>query len=114
MMYGIIPADQMPHPACLVDYGDGGVMAAMFHYASEECDPAEIAAYNGYDVSFGEMSEDDPLYPEYANGGNVMDRWRPIPPDGWIFGGVVDSEDGPTAVFLKELADYQDVEEAAE
>lgn len=111
MIYGVIKSDDMPHPACLVEYGngEGGIMAAMFHYASENCDITEIAAENGYDVMFAEMPGDDPLFRGYAeDGDSVVGKWRPAPPEGWVLGGVTDSEDGPVAIFLKAFADVQD------
>lgn len=112
MIYGILTPDAMPHPAALIDYGEGGIMAAMFHYASEGCSTTEIAAENGYDIQFLELPEDDPLWKEHEEGNGVVNKWRPDPPEGWVLGGVVDSEDGPVAIFLKALEAQNDEQEA--
>lgn len=103
MIYGTIKADDMPHPACLVEYGEGGVMAAMFHYASEECDISEIAAEQGYAIEWTELSDGDPLWSDEA----VLSKWRPTPPEGWVFGGVSTTDDGPVAIFLRAFAEDQ-------
>lgn len=109
MIYGTIPSSDMPHPACLVEYDGGGVGAAMFHFCGDEDDLAEVAAANGYDLETLELPEDDPLFVDET----VLAKWRPAPREGWTFGGVSMSEDGPVAIFLKAFADAQDDEQEA-
>ncbi|KWT70717.1 hypothetical protein APY04_0778 [Hyphomicrobium sulfonivorans] len=103
----MIKANEMPAPDTLVDYGVGGVMCAMLHYVETDTPFVGIIREHGYEAkfeTFGDAEpEDHPLFTEFENGENIVDRWRPEPPAGWQLGGVYDTEDGPCALFIRQI-----------
>jgi len=95
-----IKPEDMPAPETLVSYANGSVMAAMFHYAAEGDDLREISRENGLACLIAPLL-DAGLMQRYEGGENILSKWRPDPPAGWMFGGVYDTEDGPCAIFLR-------------
>ena len=104
-MSRIIRNEDMPDPDTLVMYGCGMCGAAMFHYCCNEddgTDPEDIARENGFDIQFHRLPDDHPLMPDYEEGASdVVERWEPDVPEGWTLGGKHDTEDGPTAFYIK-------------
>lgn len=103
----MIKPNEMPKPEALIEYPGGMVGAAMFHFTPGECSGdlyCAIAAEHGFQIEGVHMSEDHPLYPEYAEGsGEVVGKWEPNVPAGWQLGGKHDTDDGPYAYFLRPL-----------
>jgi hypothetical protein len=99
-----------PPPDAIVRYADGSFGPLMFHYLSEGCKTKDVAAENGFDIQWVEMEdvlpEDDPLYIDYFEKGasDVVRRWVPPTIDGWRLVGLFDTEDGPTAIYIKPRA----------
>jgi hypothetical protein len=103
-----IPHTVMPAPDTLVEYFNGEVAAAMFHYGGD--DVAGVAASCGFEVSpFVRLSNDPDardLDQAYADGAtDVLARWHPRPPAGWSLGFKGDTEDGPVACFIRRKPD---------
>lgn len=103
----MLKREDMPAPETLIDYGEGGVEAAMFFYAPDDADLCEIADHNGFDVKIVELA-DDPgptaadLLDEYSDGApDVVQRWNPPMPDGWTLGAKFDGDDGPLALIIR-------------
>jgi hypothetical protein len=99
---------EMPAPDCSVLYSEGMWGPAMFHYASEGCNPRDVARDHGFDICFvtlqSERDDDDPLSQLYADGKlkEVLTAWLPkVPGPEWKLAGQSDSEDGPVATFLR-------------
>ena len=106
-----IKNDDMPKPDTRVRYADNMFGPAMFHYLPEYADPTETAKEHGFDILFVRMAdqldENHPLFRLYFDQGqcaSVFAAWRPIAPDGWKISGCYDTEDGPTAIFLRPVA----------
>jgi hypothetical protein len=110
-MTTIIKPEDMPAPETLVDYDDGGLMAAMFHYAEAEADLSGVANENGFHCLVCALLDPD-LMKLYEAGENVLTKWRPEPPMGWILGGVYDTDEGPYALFLRSTDGDAEVEAA--
>jgi hypothetical protein len=97
----------IPPPDAVVRYADGSFGPLMFHYMSEGCKTKDVANENGFDIQWVEMAdvlpEDDPLYVDYFEKGasDVVRRWVPPTIDGWKIAGLFDTEDGPTAIYLR-------------
>jgi hypothetical protein len=102
-MVMLSPAE-LPAPETLIDYGDGAVGAAMFHYTSEGDDMVAIAHDNGFDIAFLSLEDDgdsEALYERSLEGANVLAEWYPTVPPDWFLGGKWEADDGPIAVFLR-------------
>lgn len=106
----LTPKD-MPAPDALIQYDDGTICAAMFHFMASETPFGPIADEHGFEVRYlslaDDVGEEHPVWTDYYEGGNRwMKEWHPTPPDeGWAFGGVADGEEGPCAIFLRVLQD---------
>lgn len=101
-----IHPDEMPAPDALINYSEGVVAAAMFHYAPSEKGREvyeDIAREHGFEITGAVMRETHPLYEKYAEGENVLPQWDPEVPHGWQFAGKHDTEDGPYAVFIRPI-----------
>lgn len=98
--------EELPAPETLIDYGDGGFGAAMFHYSATETDDIiAIAHEHGFDIAFMSLEDDvgaESLLERNGEGENVLAEWNPEVPSGWLLGGKWDTEDGPVAVFLRQ------------
>lgn len=110
-MLSYLAPDDLPAPDTLVDYGESGVSAAMFHYTSEHCDFRAIARANGFKAAVTQLTERS-LIQRYEDGENILGEWRPKPPDGWQLGGVFDSDEGAFAIFLRKEQDTTEEVEA--
>jgi hypothetical protein len=103
----ILKPEDMPAPDALIDYGDGVIMPAMFHYAETDADLSSVTLENGFEGCTISMEENAPdLFEEYSERGlNLSDfpNWRPIAPEGFTFAGCWDTEDGPHCFYLKPL-----------
>jgi hypothetical protein len=102
----VIGADDLPPPHTLIEYEDGSIAALMFHFAAEGHSFGAIAEQAGYRAIFVDLENDrsaegQALFIENGDGGNVLDRWRPKPPEGWMLGAIFDSEEGPCACFIR-------------
>lgn len=96
--------DEMPAPEALVNYPDGSVGPAMFHYlASEDHEAYErVLQEHDFEVTGHHLSEDDPLFKLYEEDlKRLLIIWNPPIPLGWKLGGKHDTEDGPYVFFLK-------------
>jgi hypothetical protein len=97
----------VPAPETPIAYEDGTFGPLMFHFATEGCDTAEIAAINGFELSWILMlnheDDDAPCVLAYYAGDmpKTVELWNPSVPDGWTICGVTDSEDGPCAFLLR-------------
>ena len=100
-----IKLQDAPAPDLLIEYPDGSVMPLMFHFAIEGHDLGAIATEAGFETRWQDLDErDEPdLYADYFEHGadDVIGRWNVVAPDGWQLGGKWDTEDGPTACFLR-------------
>lgn len=99
-----IGRSDMPDPEALIDYGNGVVGAAMFHYATEEADAQEIARYHGFEIQFLHL-EDDPGAEDLADYEDcaICAKWLPLPPEGWMLASKHDTDNGPIALFIRRL-----------
>lgn len=99
--------EDMPAPDALVQYADGIIMPAMFHYVEDEVDLTPTAKANGFDMKIIAMEDNAPdLFEEYSERGLTLadfKDWRPAAPEGYAFGGCWDTENGPVCCFLKRL-----------
>lgn len=97
--------DAMPDPTLMIDYGNGQLGMAMFHYAGEGADFRQIAREHGFQIRVLHL-ESDPdageLAERYADGDDIsLEDWRPIPPNGWRLAAKNDTEDGVVACFIR-------------
>lgn len=102
---GMMKPEELPPPETLIEYEDGSCAALMFHYASEGDNVRAIAFDHDFEVRLLAM-EDDPaaedLQEQYEAGAHdICKRWTPPVPDGWLLGAKTDSENGPTAWFIR-------------
>lgn len=101
----MIQPEQMPAPETLIDYGNGMVGAAMFHWATEGCSVEDIARAQGFDVRFLQLDNDAnfaELADEISEGAtDLCERWMPAIPQGWQLAAKMDGEDGPWAMFIR-------------
>lgn len=107
-----VTAQDMPAADQLIDYGNGWLEAAMFHYAGEGSNYSDIAKANGFEIGYLAL-EDDPsdeallLQAKYERGDDglkLASQWQPEVPEGWTLGAKYDTENGLHALFLKRKA----------
>jgi hypothetical protein len=93
---------KLPAPETLIDQGDGYVTALMFYYTPEGVSLREVASLWGFDCMVYHLDDPD-LQEEYDEGAtDIMSRWTPVVPEGWLLGAKLDlEEDGPAAIFIK-------------
>lgn len=97
-----IDETEMPVPDTIVNCKNGGPIAAMFFYAAAEQSFVDIATEHGFKCMTATLEhDDDDLWQEYSDGGDVLNAWNPEIPDGWTFGAKIDTEDGPIAIFIQ-------------
>lgn len=100
---------EMPAPDQVVDYGDGRIGPAMFHYATDACDLEHIAQFHGFEIADKFLAYDDaaPRALQELVGSfdydidSVALCWKPRMPKPWKLVAVHDTEDGPVAIFLR-------------
>jgi len=107
MMATMVP-DHLPPPEQLLDLGDGTLVALMFYFTPPETRLSEVADMWGFDSMVYHL--DDPrLQSEYddgVSGADILLRWFPEVPEGWLLGGKWETEeDGPVAIFLRQRLD---------
>lgn len=114
----MLTREDMPAPETLIDYGEGGVEAAMFFYAQDEADLVEIARHHGFQTTVVAL-DDDPspeallLNDEYSDGASdVVARWAPPIADGWALGAKFDTEEGPVALLIRKAPATEDTTDA--
>lgn len=103
-MTKMLKPEDLPPPEALIDLGQHGCLALMFHYADENAKASNIAHENGFDIAYMDLENDataEALLDRYADGENVLSEWHPPTPAGWFLGGKIDGEDGPFAIFLR-------------
>jgi hypothetical protein len=101
----------MPAPDTRIEYADGSIGMAMFHYAAEGQNLEHIASEHGFDCEFRELEGDDSpgaeeLFEKYsdgANGDEILKAWQPKVPDGWTLAAKYDTEDGPAVMFVRKM-----------
>ncbi len=105
---------EMPPPDARIRIGDNMIYPAMFFYAPEGADLHAIARKLGFELQISAMENADHLEYLLERGDirNFMLLWRPSrgrfrEKDGWRLAGAYDTEDGPTAMFLRRLADQR-------
>jgi hypothetical protein len=116
---GYVPAEGRLNPAdlppaqAIIDYGNGHLSPVMFHWAAEGQNLEHIAREAGFECRWLGMDDDlddmDRVFVDYfehgASADEILPRWQPTEQgDGWVLSGKWDTEDGPTAVFLRPLA----------
>lgn len=100
-------------PDTLIEHPDGSLIALMFNYAVEGQDLRAIAHDAGYAFRYDEMGdifdEENALYKEYFVDGSadVIRKWHPQIPDGWLLGGKWDSENGPVVVYIRKRVESE-------
>lgn len=109
---GPIAPEAMPAPNTIIVYSGGHFAPAMVHWATENCDLGHIAREAGFECRWlrldEDLPEDDPIYVDWSEYGasadDILPRWQPTEQgDGWVLSGKWDTEDGPTALFLRPL-----------
>lgn len=115
----IKPAD-LPAPDTIIDYGDAGFCPLFAHYLPEGCDIRHAATEAGFECRFLNMDDDlpdeHPVYVDYFEYGSAkaLREWQPTQQgDGWKLVGQWDTEDGPTALFVRPLPPPANTEPAA-
>lgn len=110
------PADpgRMPVPDLIIGTAEGGFVPAMLFYAPEGTDAKLVARENGFDSYFMDMEDtlpvEDPLHAEYFDKGGsteeILPRWTPPAPEpGYALVGKWDTENGPTAFYVRKRPD---------
>lgn len=102
-------ASDMPEPDALLDYGNGLLEAAMFHYCGEGSNYVEVAQSAGFVTTSYCLSDDfspagQQLQEQYEAGGDGMQiavAWQPSVPEGWTLAAKFDTEDGLYVLFVK-------------
>lgn len=104
----MLKPSNLPPPETLIEYPDGSVTPLMFHYASEAENSKAVLDEQGFEARTLYLESDadnEALNKEYEDGAeDVIGRWHPKVPDGWMFGGKNDTEDGLVAWFLRRKA----------
>lgn len=105
-----IKASEMPSPDAMIEYPNGRIGTAMFHYGMpEDTDARLVAAENGFASMFVTMEDEadrpevEALWLEYSKGGDgedIANRWQPEIPEGWKVAEKYDTEDGPVALLI--------------
>lgn len=96
--------EDMPAPETMVQYSDGEVGAAMFHYAAEGQRFDKIASEQGFESRFLLLQDcDEPeLISAHENGASaICEIWHPEPPEGWQLAAKYDTEEGPVVMFIR-------------
>mgnify|MGYP001603933555 CR=1 FL=1 len=98
--------EKLPEPDAIVSYPDGSFGAIMFHYAAEGSTAKDVAATHGFDLKTVDMhvdlDDDDPIAVAYSQGSpDAVRQWQPPDLEGWRLVGKHDTEDGPTAFYIK-------------
>lgn len=103
-----ITESELPPAHTLIECRDGHILPLMFYFATELDDPKSIAKESGYDAMFITLADyvdrkNEALAAHYGRNmeSDVISSWWPTVPDGWLFGGRWDGEDGPVACFLR-------------
>jgi len=109
----IKPSD-LPAPDAVIDYGGGCIGPLMFHYLTEGEDWTAVCQQEGFEWLLVTLSDDferqqyRPLLEAYENGDidEVLRGWEPSAQgDGWKLVSKGDTEDGPTAIFIRPTQD---------
>lgn len=112
----MLKPDQLQPPETLIELGDGSVCPLMFFYAVEGDRYDAIAADQGFKIrslllvndadnqALADEWEEKTFGPD-GDTSDIIRRWQPKAPEGWMFGGKHDTEDGPVAFFLCRLAE---------
>lgn len=102
----MLTREDMPAPEALIAY-EHGVEAAMFFYAPDDADMVAIANYHGFHANVVTLDSDRSpeaatLLDEYSDGASdILARWSPPVPDGWMIAAKYDTEEGPCAIVIR-------------
>lgn len=100
----MLKLEDLPPADALIDYGEHGCGAVMFHFAPKGFSIRQIAHEHGFVVCLLEMAGDESaaaLFERHQNGDVVLPEWNPLAPEGWTLGGKFCSDEGPFAIFLR-------------